>query len=65
MRNTAQAAKAFRLCTSSPIDIGSILKFAGTKRLKWASFFVFLFCFLHVGSNPVPKMADVTYFGLS
>jgi hypothetical protein len=29
------------------------------------SLFVFLFCFLHVGSNPVPKMADVTYFRLS
>jgi hypothetical protein len=41
MRNTAQAAKAFRLCTSSPIDIGSILKFAGTKRLKWAPVFLF------------------------
>jgi hypothetical protein len=32
MRNVEQAVKAFRLCTSSQIDIGSISKFELAKR---------------------------------
>src|SRR5258705_5020180 len=33
-RNAEQAAKAFRLCTSSQIDIGSLLKFVGIKPVE-------------------------------